>query len=109
MKAARSFALRYANTKADEIHWGLIRVVSASVADTVIFPMQDILGLDSLRPDELPRQGRGELALAVSQRTVGHQAVRDRLADLHRRLRTMELEGIPQSGTRRHRPDSSIL
>jgi 4-alpha-glucanotransferase len=29
----------------DEVHWEMIRLAMASVADTVIFPMQDVLGL----------------------------------------------------------------
>jgi len=29
----------------DELHWELIRLLMMSVANTVIFPMQDILGL----------------------------------------------------------------
>jgi 4-alpha-glucanotransferase len=31
----------------DELHWELIRLVMMSVANTVIFPIQDILGLDA--------------------------------------------------------------
>jgi len=31
----------------EEIHWVLIRLAMMSVANTVIFPMQDILGLDA--------------------------------------------------------------
>jgi 4-alpha-glucanotransferase len=37
----------YLNTSGSEIHWTLIRTLMASVADTVIFPMQDVLGLGS--------------------------------------------------------------
>lgn len=32
---------------ADELHWEVIRLVMMSVANVVIFPMQDILGLDA--------------------------------------------------------------
>ena len=56
----------------DELPWELIRLVMMSVANTAIFPMQDILGLDEkarmnrpatlegnwqwrLRPDQLNR------------------------------------------------------
>ncbi len=31
----------------DELHWELIRIAEASVADVVIVPMQDLLGLDA--------------------------------------------------------------
>jgi 4-alpha-glucanotransferase len=42
----RTFALRYLGTDGAEFHWDLVRAVMASVADTVIVPLQDILGLD---------------------------------------------------------------
>ncbi len=38
------FARRYLNTDGREINWVMIRTVMASVADTVLFPMQDVLG-----------------------------------------------------------------
>ena len=40
-------ARAYLNTDGAEIHWDLIRALMASVADTVLFPMQDVLGLAS--------------------------------------------------------------
>jgi 4-alpha-glucanotransferase len=43
----RSFARRYLGTDGTEFHWDLIRAAMASVADTVIVPLQDVLGLDS--------------------------------------------------------------
>ncbi len=39
------FARRYLNTDGKEIHWTFIRTLEASVADTVLIPMQDVLGL----------------------------------------------------------------
>ncbi|MFZ3017632.1 MAG: 4-alpha-glucanotransferase [Gallionella sp.] len=41
----RTFALQYLSSDGLAIHWDMIRALSASVANTVIFPMQDILGL----------------------------------------------------------------
>jgi 4-alpha-glucanotransferase len=41
----RDFAMRYLNTDGREIHWTFIRALEASVADTVLIPMQDVLGL----------------------------------------------------------------
>ena len=35
------------NTPSDQLHWEMIRMVMMSVADMVIFPMQDLLGLGS--------------------------------------------------------------
>jgi 4-alpha-glucanotransferase len=43
----RTRALRYLGTDGHEINWDFIRLASMSVADTVIVPMQDILGLGS--------------------------------------------------------------
>jgi 4-alpha-glucanotransferase len=43
----RSFAMRYLGTDGAEFHWDLIRAALSSVADTVVIPWQDILGLDS--------------------------------------------------------------
>lgn len=41
----RDFALRYVGTDGREIHWDFIRTVLASVADTAVVPVQDLLGL----------------------------------------------------------------
>jgi 4-alpha-glucanotransferase len=43
----REHARRYLGTDGREIHWGFIRAVQASVADTAIVPAQDLLGLGS--------------------------------------------------------------
>lgn len=43
----RDFVRRYANSDGHEINWDLIRLAIASVADTAIIPLQDVLGLDS--------------------------------------------------------------
>ncbi len=41
----RDFAMRYLNTDGREINWVFIRTLLASVADTVLIPLQDVLGL----------------------------------------------------------------
>ena len=43
----RRHALRYLATDGHEIHWDMIRAALASVARRAIFPLQDMLGLDS--------------------------------------------------------------
>ncbi len=45
IRRERDFARRYLNTDGSEIHWVFIRTLLASVADTVLIPMQDLLGL----------------------------------------------------------------
>jgi 4-alpha-glucanotransferase len=46
-QAERKRALRYMHSDGREVHWGFIRLAMASVADTAIFPLQDVLGLGS--------------------------------------------------------------
>jgi len=43
----RAFTLEYLGVDGHEIHWSFIRTLLGSVADTVIFPVQDVLGLGS--------------------------------------------------------------
>lgn len=54
IRAEREFALRYLNSNGKEIHWDLIRAALASVAETAIFPLQDVLGLGSEARMNLP-------------------------------------------------------
>jgi 4-alpha-glucanotransferase len=54
----QAFARRYLGTDGTEIHWVLVRAVLASVANTALIPMQDLLGLGSEARMNLPgRQG----------------------------------------------------
>ncbi len=50
----RAFARKYLNTDGRDIHWVFIRTLMASVADTVLFPMQDVLGLGTEARMNLP-------------------------------------------------------
>jgi 4-alpha-glucanotransferase len=50
----RRFCLDYLNSYGAEIHWDFIRAVWASVADTAIAPMQDLLGLGNEARMNLP-------------------------------------------------------
>ncbi len=47
IRRERDFALRYLNTDGREINWTFIHALEASVANTVLIPMQDVLGLGS--------------------------------------------------------------
>nr|MCU0626810.1 4-alpha-glucanotransferase [Gemmatimonadaceae bacterium] len=55
----KAFAMRYLDTDGSEIHWRLIRAGLASVSDTVIMPMQDLLGLGSEARFNLPGRAGG--------------------------------------------------
>lgn len=43
----KSFAQQYLQSDGQAIHWDMMQALSASVANTVIFPLQDVLGLSS--------------------------------------------------------------
>ena len=47
IRREREFARKYLATDGREVHWVFIRALMASVADTVLFPLQDVLGLGS--------------------------------------------------------------
>jgi 4-alpha-glucanotransferase len=50
----RRHALHYLGTDGREVHWDMIRLALASVANTAVFPMQDLLGLGSEARMNLP-------------------------------------------------------
>jgi 4-alpha-glucanotransferase len=52
--AEKARALRYLACNADDMPWALIRAAMASVADTVLIPMQDVLALGSDARMNLP-------------------------------------------------------
>jgi 4-alpha-glucanotransferase len=58
----RDFILRYTGGDGREIHWDLMRVALASVADTAIIPLQDVLGLGSAARMNTPGTSSGNWA-----------------------------------------------
>ena len=65
----RKFCMDYLNTDGKEIHWDLIRGVLASVADTVVIPLQDLLGLGTEARMNLPNSTEGNWAWRFSALT----------------------------------------
>ena len=57
--AERDFAKRYLRTDGREMNWVFIQTIMASVADTVLVPMQDVLGLGSEARMNLPGEPDG--------------------------------------------------
>ena len=55
----KDFARRYLGADGHEMHWTLIRTALASVADTVLIPLQDVLGLGSEARMNLPGRQAG--------------------------------------------------
>jgi 4-alpha-glucanotransferase len=58
----RRFCLEYLNSGGEEIHWDFIRALLASVADTAIIPLQDVLGLGTQARMNLPNSTSGNWA-----------------------------------------------
>ena len=55
----REFVLRYLGVDGSDIHWAFIRAVLASVANWVMVPLQDVLGLGSHARMNLPARPNG--------------------------------------------------
>jgi 4-alpha-glucanotransferase len=77
----RTFALRYLGTDGREFHWDLIRVALASIADTVIIPLQDVLGLDGRARMNTPGTPSGNWAWRFPAGLIT-PALTARLADM---------------------------
>jgi 4-alpha-glucanotransferase len=55
----KNFARLYLDSNGHEIHWDMMRALSRSVANIVIFPMQDVLGLPGKHRMNFPGQQGG--------------------------------------------------
>jgi 4-alpha-glucanotransferase len=68
----REAARRYLGPQADgEIHWAMIRALSQSVANTVVYPFQDVLGLDGAHRMNVPGHSQGCWEWRFEWRQVG--------------------------------------
>lgn len=83
----RRRALDYAGGTIDELHWSLIRLAMTSVAELVIIPIQDVLGLGSDDRMNLPGTAEGNwgwrlpaaaLDEAIAERLLRLTVVADR-------------------------------
>lgn len=77
----RDFTLRYLGSDGKEIHWDMIRAALASVADTAIIPLQDVLGLDSSARMNQPGTGTGNWRWRMKPGAITKE-VEQRLADM---------------------------
>ena len=77
----REFTKEYLGINGDEIHWDFIRAVLASVADTAIVPLQDVLGLGNESRMNLPGSTDGNWGWRFRKQDLT-PAVRDRLKRL---------------------------
>jgi 4-alpha-glucanotransferase len=81
IQAERAFARCYLKTSGEEIHWDMIRLAYASVADTAIIPLQDVLGLDSGARMNVPGTAEGNWRWRFRSGQIDRLA-RERLAEL---------------------------
>jgi len=77
----RGFTKAYLNTDGREIQWDFIRTVMASVADTVIIPLQDVLGLGNEARMNLPGSMKGNWRWRSRPNAITKE-MRDRLKQL---------------------------
>jgi len=77
----KQYALDYLGTDGSEMNWTLIRVGLASVANTVLIPLQDILGTGSDTRMNTPGKSSGNWAFRFSWDML--------TPDMAKRLRTM--------------------
>ncbi len=90
----RRFCLKYLNTQGEEIQWDFIRAVFASVANTAIVPMQDVLGLGTEARMNLPNSTAGNWLWRVYPGNLSEDLtarLRD-LTELYGRLGAAESE-----------------
>jgi 4-alpha-glucanotransferase len=83
----QAFTKKYLRTNGDEIHWTFIATIVASVADTVLIPLQDVLGLGSEARMNLPGtpQGHWQWRYTEDALTTRHAARLKELAKLYDR------------------------
>jgi 4-alpha-glucanotransferase len=79
--AEREFVKRYAGTDGREVHWDMIRLALASVADMAIAPHQDVAGLGGDCRMNTPSTTSGNWRFRLTDWMVG-RALADRFADL---------------------------
>jgi 4-alpha-glucanotransferase len=77
----RDLCQRYLDSDGAEIHWEFIRALLASVADTAIIPLQDVLGVGSEGRMNLPNSTEGNWSWRFSRDALTNEH-RDRLREL---------------------------
>jgi 4-alpha-glucanotransferase len=73
IQAERHYCLKYLNTDGSEIHWDFIRATFASVANTAVIPLQDVLGLGSDARMNLPNTLEGNWSWRVKAGALTEQ------------------------------------
>jgi 4-alpha-glucanotransferase len=81
IRRERKFCLDYLNTAGKEIHWDFIRTVLASVANTTVVPLQDVLGLGNEARMNLPNSSEGNWSWRVKPEALTVE-IAERLREL---------------------------
>jgi 4-alpha-glucanotransferase len=96
IKLERGFCLNYLHTNGEEIHWDFIRAVLASVANTAIVPLQDLLGLGTKARMNLPNSTKGNWTWRFRKNalTSAHSKRLREMAETYGRIPKREVESI---------------
>jgi 4-alpha-glucanotransferase len=78
---ARDYCMEYVNTDGTDINWAMIRALWSSVADTVVVPAQDLLGLDNSARMNLPATTDGNWQWRLKKGDLTDE-IAERLRDL---------------------------
>jgi len=81
VQAQRAYARRVVGATGDSVHWEVIRAALSSVADTVIVPLQDLLGLGTEARMNVPGRAEGNWSWRFLRGQLDTQVL-TRLADL---------------------------
>jgi 4-alpha-glucanotransferase len=81
IKKEKDFCTKYLQTDGKEIHWDFIKTVLASVPNTAIIPMQDLLGLGNEARMNLPGSTKGNWYWRCEMKDFDKK-IAERLADL---------------------------
>lgn len=82
-KAVKDHLKKYLSAPAREVHWDMIRAAMASVANTAIIPVQDLLGLGSDARMNVPATESGNWEWRLNDGELNNE-IGDRLLDLSR-------------------------
>jgi 4-alpha-glucanotransferase len=77
----RAYCLNYLNSDGAEIQWDFIRAVWASVANTAVAPMQDLLGLGNEARMNLPASTSGNWSWQCRENDFSEE-IAERLKDM---------------------------
>ena len=81
VREERDFAFKYLDAEGREIHWAMIRALLASVADTAVFPLQDVLGLGNEARMNVPGRPSGNWRWRFKADALA-DPIRERLREL---------------------------